>query len=40
MVIEKENRSKTQNEVKPAQNINKNPRSFLKIRPVQKDALS
>lgn len=30
-VIERAKRSKTQNEVKPAKNINKNPQKFLGI---------
>ena len=32
-------KSKTLNEVKPVENISKNPQIFLKIRPVQKEAL-
>ena len=28
--------SKTSNDIKPAENINKNPQSFLKINPMQK----
>ena len=29
--------SKTLNDIKPVTNINKNPQSFLKINPVQKE---
>ena len=32
-------RSKTLNEVKPVENINKNLQSFLKISPLQKEVL-
>ena len=38
-VIDREKRSKPQNEVKPFENIKKNLRSILKISPVQKDVL-
>ena len=37
MVINRGKRSKTLNEVKPVENINKNPESFLEISPVQKE---
>ena len=33
-------RSKALNEVKPIENMNKNPQSFLEISPVQKEASS
>ena len=36
-VIVRGKRSKTMNEVKPVRNIDKNPESFLEIRPVQKE---
>ena len=38
MVIDRGKRSKTPNEVKPVENIDKNLQSFLKIGPVQKQA--
>ena len=38
-VITRDKRSTTLNEVKPVKNINKNPQSFLKISPVQKELL-
>ena len=37
-VINRE-RSKTLSEVKPVENISKNPQSFLEISPVQKEVL-
>ena len=39
MVIDRGKRSKTLSEVKPIENINKNPQSFLEISPVQKEDL-
>ena len=39
MVIDIGKRSKTLSEVKPIENINKNPQSFLEISPVQKEDL-
>ena len=38
-VISTGKRSKTLNEVKPVENISKNPQSFLEISPVQKEVL-
>ena len=38
-VIDREQRSKTLNEVKPPENINKNLQSFLEISPVQKEII-
>ena len=38
-VIDRKKRSKTLSEVKQVENISKNPQSFLKISPVQKEAL-
>ena len=38
-VIGRGKRSKTMNEVKPAENINNNLQSFLEISPVQKEFL-
>ena len=38
-VINRGKRNKILNEVKPAQNISKNPQSFLEIRPMQKEVL-
>ena len=38
-VINKGKRSKTLSEVKPVENISKNPQSFLGIRPMQKEVL-
>ena len=38
-VIDRGKRSKMLNEVKPVENISKNPKSFLEIRPVQKEIL-
>ena len=37
VVINRGKRSDKPNEVKPNKNINKNPQSFLEIRPVQKE---
>ena len=37
-VINRGKRSKTLNEVKPVENISKNPQSFLEITPVHKEA--
>ena len=34
-MIDRGKRSKSLNEVKPVENINKNPQNFLKISPVQ-----
>ena len=39
-VINREKKSKTLNEVKPVENINKNMHSFPEIHPTQKEALS
>ena len=36
-VIDRRKRSKTLSEIKPADNISKNPQSFLEISPVQKE---
>ena len=38
-VIDRGNRSKALSEVKPVENINKNPQSFLEISPVHKEFL-
>ena len=38
-VIDRGKRSKTLSEVKPVENISKNPQSFLEISPVQKEVL-
>ena len=38
-VINRGKRSKTMSEVKPAENLSKNPQSFLEICPVQKEVL-
>ena len=38
-VIDRGKRSKTLSEVKPVENIIKNPQSFLEISPVQKEVL-
>ena len=38
-VIERGNRSKTLSEVKPVENISKNPQSFLEISSVHKEVL-
>ena len=38
-MIDREQRSKTLNEVKPPENINKNLQSFLEISPVQKEII-
>ena len=38
-VIERGKRSKTLNKINPVENINKNPQSFLEIRPVQEEGL-
>ena len=38
-VIDKEKWSKTLSEVKPVENISKNPQSFQEISPVQKETL-
>ena len=38
-MIDGRKRSKTKNEVKPVENINKNPLNFLEIDPVQKEVL-
>ena len=37
--IDREKRSKSPSKVKPAQNISKNPQTFLEISPVQKELL-
>ena len=37
MIINRGKRSKTPNEVKPVENVSKNPESFVKISPVQKE---
>ena len=37
--INRGKRSKTLSKVKPAQNISKNPQTFLEISPVQKELL-
>ena len=37
MVVNKAKGSKKSNEVKSVENINKNPQSFLKITPLQKE---
>ena len=39
-VIDRGKRSKPLSEVKPVENISKNPQSFLEISPVQKGSLS
>ena len=36
---ERRKRSKTMSDVKPVENVSKNPQSFLEIRPVQKEVL-
>ena len=38
-VIDRGKGSKTLSDVKPVENINKNPQGFLEISPVQKEAL-
>ena len=38
-MIDTGNRSKTLSEVKPVENITKNPQSFVEISPIQKEAL-
>ena len=38
-VVNRGKRSKTLREAKPAENISKNPQSFLEISPVQKEGL-
>ena len=38
-VIDRGKRTKTLSEVKPVENISKNPQSFLEISPVQKEIL-
>ena len=38
-VIDRGKKSKTLSEVKPVENISKNPQSFLEISPVQKEVL-
>ena len=38
-VIDTGKRNKTMSEVKPVENISKNPQSFLEISPVQKEVL-
>ena len=38
-VIDRDKRSKALSEVKPGENISKNLKSFLEIRPVQKEFL-
>ena len=38
-VIDRRKRIKTLSEVKPIENISKNPQSFLEISPVQKEVL-
>ena len=38
-VIDRGKRSKILSEVKPVENISKNPQSFLEISPVQKEVL-
>ena len=38
-VIDRGKKSKTLSEVKPVENISKNPQNFLEIGPVQKKAL-
>ena len=38
-VIDTRKRNKTMSEVKPVENISKNPQSFLEISPVQKEVL-
>ena len=38
-VIDKEKWSKTLSEVKPVENISKNPQSFQEISPMQKETL-
>ena len=38
-VIDRGKRSKTLSEVKPVENISKNPESFLEISPVQKEVV-
>ena len=38
-VINRRKRSKTLSEVKPVENISKNPQSFLEISPMQKEVL-
>ena len=39
MVIDRGKRSKKINEVKPVENMNKNPQNFLEISPIQKKVL-
>ena len=38
-LIDRGKKSKTMSEVKPVENISKNPQSFLDISPVQKEVL-
>ena len=38
-MIDRGKRSKTMSEVKPVENVSKNPRSFLKMSPVQKEVI-
>ena len=38
-VIDRGKRSKTLSEVKPVQNISKNPQNFVEVSPVQKEVL-
>ena len=38
-VVNRGKRSKTLSEVKPVENISKNPQSFLEISPVQEEVL-
>ena len=39
-VINRGKRSKTLSELKPVENISKNPQNFLEISPMQKEVLS
>ena len=38
-MIDRGKRGKTLNEVKPVENVNRNPPSFLEINPAQKEGL-